>query len=262
MIQWGLGQGNGFQNALATGMHMGQQARQAQDEKEYKNALAQFNPDDPETLKPIMAARPEVGLKLREDVQAKQSERELGELTQRAIGGDGAAMKQLATKNFDRWKSLDGTQREKAKQEAELFGNAALDILGRPPAQRAAAVQAYAQQLGQQYPEIAQIAALPPEQLEGKLRSAVASAGMIRELVTMERPDYMAVPYDATLVNTRDPAAVSQFGQGAPQAQGGVQEGATATNQQTGEKIIYRNGQWQPVGGGGGNVTSNFLDGL
>lgn len=28
-----------------------------------------------------------------------------------------------------------------------------------------------------------------------------------------------------------------------------VQEGATATNPQTGEKIIFRGGQWQPVGG-------------
>lgn len=45
---------------------------------------------------------------------------------------------------------------------------------------------------------------------------------------------------------------------GMPPQQGGIQEGATATNPQTNEKIIFRNGQWQPVGGGGGNVTSGF----
>lgn len=40
---------------------------------------------------------------------------------------------------------------------------------------------------------------------------------------------------------------------------GGVREGATATNKQTGQKIQYRNGQWVPIGGGGGgNVTGNF----
>lgn len=37
-----------------------------------------------------------------------------------------------------------------------------------------------------------------------------------------------------------------------------VQEGATATNPQTGEKVIFRNGAWQPVGGGGSDVTSGF----
>ena len=34
--------------------------------------------------------------------------------------------------------------------------------------------------------------------------------------------------------------------QSAPAA-GGIREGATATNPQTGERIIYRNGQWQPL---------------
>lgn len=45
---------------------------------------------------------------------------------------------------------------------------------------------------------------------------------------------------------------------------GGVSEGATATNPQTGEKIIYQGGQWVPMGqgGGGSRVTGNFLDGL
>lgn len=49
---------------------------------------------------------------------------------------------------------------------------------------------------------------------------------------------------------------------GGPAAGGGVSEGATATNPQTGERIIFKGGQWVPMGGGGSNVTSNFLDGL
>ena len=39
---------------------------------------------------------------------------------------------------------------------------------------------------------------------------------------------------------------------------GGVQEGATATNLQTGQKIQYRGGQWVPMGGGVGNGPGNF----
>ena len=40
---------------------------------------------------------------------------------------------------------------------------------------------------------------------------------------------------------------------------GGVQEGATATNPQTGERVQFRNGAWVPMGGGGGNAPGNFL---
>jgi len=38
----------------------------------------------------------------------------------------------------------------------------------------------------------------------------------------------------------------------------GVQEGQTATNPQTGQKIQYRNGQWVTMGGGASNGTGNF----
>jgi hypothetical protein len=40
MINFGALQGGGFQNALSAGLQLGQFARQRQDEKEYKNALA------------------------------------------------------------------------------------------------------------------------------------------------------------------------------------------------------------------------------
>lgn len=48
------------------------------------------------------------------------------------------------------------------------------------------------------------------------------------------------------------PAIVPNTGGAAPgsPAGGGVQEGATATNPQTGQKIQFRNGQWVPMGGG------------
>ena len=38
----------------------------------------------------------------------------------------------------------------------------------------------------------------------------------------------------------------------------GIQDGSTATNPKTGEKVVYRNGAWQPLGGGDSNVTSGF----
>lgn len=41
-INWGLAQGGGFQNALATGLQLGGQAREAQERKERRNALATY----------------------------------------------------------------------------------------------------------------------------------------------------------------------------------------------------------------------------
>lgn len=48
---------------------------------------------------------------------------------------------------------------------------------------------------------------------------------------------------------------------GSPVGVGGIQEGATATNPTTGQKIIFRGGQWVPLGGGGGNATGGFPGG-
>jgi hypothetical protein len=75
MIQWGLAGGNGFQNALATGLQFGQIARQRTEEREYKNALAAYDPAKPETIKPIMQADPRVGIQLQRDAAAQAAER-------------------------------------------------------------------------------------------------------------------------------------------------------------------------------------------
>lgn len=56
----------------------------------------------------------------------------------------------------------------------------------------------------------------------------------------------------ATKVLVQPNAGDAAFGQPA------VQEGATATNPQTGEKIIFRNGQWQSAGGSVGNGAGGF----
>lgn len=41
-------------------------------------------------------------------------------------------------------------------------------------------------------------------------------------------------------------------------AASGVQEGATATNPSTGERIQFKGGQWVPMGGGSSNATGGF----
>lgn len=161
-------------------------------------------------------------------MEAAQKERQMGELTQRALGGDATAMTELATVNFDRWRTLSTDQKAAAKQEAEVYGNAAMDVLSLPPQQRAQRIMGYAQQLGSQ--EIAQIAQLPPDQQEQALRAAIAEAGMVQKLIEMERPSYMAIPEGGTLVNTRDPGAVAQFGGQLPMGQSTAPTGTSSNN--------------------------------
>lgn len=83
-INWNLAQGGGgFQNALATGLQFGQMIRQRQDEKEYKTALAGYDPANPETLKPVMAADPRLGLQLQSQqaqVAGQQAEKRRADL--------------------------------------------------------------------------------------------------------------------------------------------------------------------------------------
>lgn len=68
----------------------------------------------------------------------------------------------------------------------------------------------------------------------------------------------LAKPYIDEKGQTRLYQPSLTFGAAAQQGEDAVQEGATATNPQTGEKIIFRNGQWQAAGGGGGNATGGF----
>jgi hypothetical protein len=144
---WGPGPQQGFQNALAMGQQSGNnfmnafmQGRQMAEQRDYRNALAQFDPSKPETLQPIMAVRPEVGLQLRGQVQAQQAAaakkqdadagtfRQLlvqaGENPQQAImaaqqlGIDTSRFPQPGTPDFEPWRQqqlfiVDALERDK-----------------------------------------------------------------------------------------------------------------------------------------------------
>lgn len=228
MINWGLaGNSGGFQSALAQGLQLGQAAGQAQRQRSLNNALADFDPTNPDTLKPVMKEDPRVGMQLRGQMQQQQAaqmeaqkEQQLADLTDRAVQGDETALTELASVNFERWKSLDGATRERATQQATLYGNAVLDVLQAPPGpERRERIVTYAQQFPQLAEQINEIAFLPPAEQEAQLRAVVVEANLTQRLHQMEQPSYQAIPEGGTLVNTRDPAAVQQF-QG--ETQGGM----------------------------------------
>jgi hypothetical protein len=232
-INWGLAQGpNSFDNALARGFELGNVIRQRKDESDRKNALSAYakNPGE-ETFGGLADAAPDIAIPERQRMQAAQQERLTAELTQRAMGGDQEALGQLATVSFDRWRALDQQSKEGIKQKASIFGNAALDYLSETdPARKAFKLQGVITNLGPHYPEVAQLAQMTPEQVEAAMRSAAYEAQLADKLIAMERPDYMAVPNDATLVNARDPASLAAFGQMAPPQPGGPAPQGTGGN--------------------------------
>jgi hypothetical protein len=227
-------------------MQMGQIARQNQQQ----NQLMQ--------QRDVMIANQTRDQQMQEQrfVQQQQREAQTADLTARALQGDPKALSELATVNFDRWRSLDGSMKQKATEESAVFGNAALDLLNTPSEQRRAKLQGYVQQMGQQYPEVAQIAQLPPEQLDAALRSAVFEAQMVDKLIAMERPDYQPLGSDQVFVDIRNPSAVAQFTAG----NAGAQQPAPVAEKVIGGTTYVQdgNGDWYVKGGTASNGGGSF----
>lgn len=175
---WGPGATGGFQNALAMGMQMGQQARMAQQQ----NALMQ--------QREAMIANQTRDQQMQEQrfAQQQQQEAQTSELTAKALQGDDAALSQLATVNFDRWKTLDTQLKGRAAEEAQVLGNAAIDLLNVPFEQRSGQIIAYAQRFPEFADKINEVAYLPQGEQDAALRTVVAEAKMIDKLIQMERP--------------------------------------------------------------------------
>ena len=94
------------------------------------------------------------------------------------------------------------------------------------------------------------------------LEWGVDQARDIEKLITGRTPDVQSVP-GVGLFPVTPGSPFPDFGNGGarPEAQIGtpaITDGATATNPETGEKIIYRNGQWEPAGGASGNAGGGF----
>ena len=236
-MSWGPGAAGGFQNALATGLQIGQMV----DQRRQQNQLMQ--------QRDVMIANQTRDQQMQEQrfMQEQQTQQQTADLTAKAVQGDETALSQLATVNFDRWKALEGTMKTKAAEESQVLGNLSLDLLNRPYEQRRGLFIAAAQQMPQFAEKIQEVAFLPPAEQEDALRSVIADAKMVDKLIQMEQPRYQAVGVDQDLVNTRDPEALRQFEASRGRAQGGFQEGQTATNPQTGQRIVFRNGAWRPM---------------
>lgn len=181
-INWNLLQptdvGNAFQQGVETG-------RARKREGEMQNALGAYaqDPNEQNLNALIPYAGPDQAFKIVEQRQRMAADQQ----------------KQSAAKLADGKKAV---------------GQVALQIANLPQQQQAQAWDRGIDYLvGQGYDGLAQFRGrYSPESLRGVL----AESGLAQEYQNATKPSYMAIPEGGTLVNTRDAAAVAQFGAPAP----------------------------------------------
>jgi len=91
-----------------------------------------------------------------------------------------------------------------------------------------------------------QIAAVTPYVSEKRARALLENVAQRLKNIQTRATETYDTQWGETQFYT--PSEALPPGGGAPSpASGGTREGATATNPQTGERVIYRGGQWQPL---------------
>lgn len=96
---------------------------------------------------------------------------------------------------------------------------------------------------------IARLDVTQPEDVVRKQLGEIRSQYSVLQKVAgreAESMGYSSQGYD-TYVSERQAQREQSGGQQQAAAQGGIPEGATATNPKTGQKLVFRGGQWQPM---------------
>lgn len=210
MIDYNALRSPNIAGAFQQGFEGGREMKRQQMEQ---NALAAYaqNPSDPGSTNALLGVNPRLAIQLQGQQREQMQQQQVSQLTQAAAGGDRAAQQQLWGLAPEIAAKLDTNQRQMLDQGMKAIGSAAYEVALMPPEQRAAAWDRRIAFLAQSYPEIAKYRGqYSPENLQGVL----AQTGMTEKVMEAMQPRYQAIPEGGTLVNTRDPRAVAQFGTG------------------------------------------------
>lgn len=231
---WGLSRGgNSFENAFGVGVQLGQQNKR----NNQQNALTQYalNPDDPKAFEGLAQHAPQFAMRERQNQQKRQQEQKFRGLRLKALQGDKGAQQQLAVIDTDAYNRATDDQRKQSDESDKAMAQAVFQLQQLPEQERGQRWDAIATELGAdelvgQYSPVA-------------VDAILAKGGVAKAFQEFQRPRYQVIPEGGTLVNTKDPQAVGQFG-GAPQpttktgGQGGV-------SQEDGKQIVLN---WNKAG--------------
>lgn len=234
----------GFQNALAMGMQMGAQAREANERKEYRNALANYALDPNEQNTAAVAPyAPQLVMQQRaQEAQAQAQQQQQRKADLPMLG----KLLNHAAQGQEQWNQAINT--------AQQYG---IDVSGLPQQFDPEWAKSQATMIGAlTTPEGQEIMSTAGKQAydEGLRPGDGRFEGRVKEIWQQNG----AVPYTDSSGATR----LYIPGRGQPTQQP-VSEGTVVEND-AGERMVLRNGKWEPMttGGTGSNVGPNFLDGL
>ena len=204
MADWSLAnRGADAGQMFMRGMQQGEQARV---QKETRNALSALlkNPDDPMIAQNLGRFNPEAALQIQGQQQQRATGAQQADITRRAVMGDAGAQGELAAFNPDLYRDLSKEQRAQATKGMETLGQLAL---------MADTPEEWEDMVGQ-------LSSVDPQfsKYRGQfgMRDAyIAQAGQVLEALKQAEPRYQVIPEGGALVNTRDPAAISQYQQSA-----------------------------------------------
>lgn len=252
---WGLlDNGSGFQNALAQGYQFGSAIKQRREEKELNNALASYDPANPESWRDVAKVDPRTGIQLRgQQMEYEQRNRKAEQEAQEAqLKAQEAGRKQMTQMA----QLLNQATPENYQQILGVAGQMGFDVSKVPQAYDPAwvesqkmIVEAFVKDDGQTISGIArelQDAGYQP----GTPEFNDAMRGVINNKYASEYVDQGG--------NTRRRSALNL----PPSGQSGPQPGAVVGGFRFKGGDPNDRNSWEQAGGGGGNVTSGFLGGL
>ncbi|UXO93934.1 ejection protein [Pseudanabaena phage Pan3] len=177
-----------------------QQGRQQRIERETDNALRSYaqNPDDPNAVNALLRFNPQMGMQLQQQQAERQRQQQTRAQTGAALGGDMQALFELAQTDPEQFARV----RPQIEQINRTIGQIA--AASTTPEQWDANVTRLVEMYGEGF-----------RRYLGRfdLRAvAIAQSGEMQQFLESQAPRYQVVPEGGALVNTRDPAALAQFG--------------------------------------------------